>query len=284
MKEKKWSTPIVSTEITSKELVALENTNSIFLESEGLMFRYSLLKNQLELVFPISRIGAQTRLLPSGQLVRYGGLVNENMISTIDLECEDSQKKKCPEIFVGYGSLVPFTTVDTGTFNKEKNIWETIVSNKIQFKDAISSVVTQDGKIVVLELESSNKQGLNIRQSSIANLSWDKLPLPSGITYNENLKFRLLSTTDPRDSTKDILFLLEGWIDANGNDIQIDQVPVKIWSWSDTGKKWSLTMETDGKTARSVPKPLGPELSSTKGKKMIGVGWHTKEPTLWLEQ
>jgi len=283
IKDKRWSEPIPLRELDYAQLVAVDG-NNVLLRSSSQLLRLDLNTRKLDPVQQVQRgrLGGYARLLSDGQLVLAGGEVQKNAVSAIDLECEVASGKKCPERLVGTGQYSPVALFELLSIrDRSPSVLSTMGPD-----DVTSTVITGQGRVIVLAQDSQGRQ-TSIALSKAIETAWENLPLPTDLGKDADHRCggcALLVAADPRNPTNELLFLRQGAIDADYIDDAVDAQTVNVWWWSEEEQRWHHVLNSvEGGAARANPLALGEPLSPAQGNRMMSMGWHLREPVLWME-
>lgn len=287
MKDKRWSEPIALSELEQAQIIVAEGDKVLLLSAPQQVLRLDLFTRKLEVVQQTQRgrLGGTARLLPHGKLVLAGGQVQSETVSVLDPDCEATPGKACPERFTGYGRYDSVAMIETLLLESSAPTAASTLSRTASGK-AASTVVTPQGGAIVLIRDPENEQ-LSMARSSENGQSWDTIPLPLDLTNVRNDhcgSCTLLLAPDPRNPDNALVFLRRGAVDADYVDDAIEAQSVDVWWWDDAGKNWHKVLRSKGMAARSHPLALGDPLSPKQGKRMMSMGWHLREPVLWMEQ
>ena len=286
VKDKRWSEPIAMPELERAQLIAVENNKALLLSDAQQVLRLDLSTHKLERVQQIQRgrQGGIARLLSKDQLVLAGGEVQSETVSVFDPECEVTSGKDCPERFAGFGPYAPLALVETLSIGDGKRKTDSTLSATGP-RNLISSVITAQGRVIVLTYHSENGQA-SVERSSVSGKSWDKLPLPSGLLQKQGdgcESCTLILAPDPRNLSKDLIFFRKGAIATDYLDSELEKQSMHVWWWNEADQSWRSVLQSTGLNARTSPLALGAPLSPKNGKRMMSMGWHLREPALWIE-
>ncbi len=285
-KENRWGSLLAISELENAHIIAAESNNTLLFYDDMKVSRLNLVSRNLENVRQAERgrHGGLARLLPQSQLVLAGGEVQNDAVSVLDSDCNAIADADCTEQFVGFGPyafnalIEVFTLQNSGTSSTSK-------FSKIGTDNAISTVITSDGQVIVLSEDRNNKI-INITRSGVNKEEWSNLPIPQDLERDRDGSCgscALKVTTDPRDLNEDLIFLRQGSIDIDYIDASIANQSMNVWLWDEASKSWRHVLRSSGMATRSSPLVLEEPLTSKQGKRMISMGWHLTEPVLWVE-
>jgi hypothetical protein len=316
IKDHSWTKPAALEQLKDTTLLAASNDEAIFISSNASIFHLRLSTLQVKPVTssPLSHTSVTARQLADGRIVVAGGNMQQTRISLIDEACEmatDNPERDCAEQFTGWGALVPAVRYQWFTPSAEgkKGIWEmsepaTTLPSAMENSnsDVLQTIVDAEGRALRFTRPSDTSNGTGVEKwllerSSADGKSWQKLSLPEGIvTINNNHESvvcaqgcRLQLIADPRQTSKELLFLREGNFEddyASGrfdrdkyhNDADKNEPALHVWWLDETGSdpQWKKVLQADGDAMRKKPLPLTGSLSGIQS-----MGWHLAQPVLW---
>lgn len=282
LKENRWSKPIDMPELADARLIAAERDMALLLAPTKVI-RLNLDTLKQEVLRSVQSLGgdAEVRFLPQGKLALAGsGLVRTDLVSVLDTECEALPENACEERFEGFGPFTSHTVLEVASLSDPTAV-STLSANGPEH--ILSTVVTAQARAMVLVRdEKADRVYLTI--SSQNGKSWDGMPMPRGLTSMASCgDCALVRAPDPRAPNQELIFFRRGAVNADYIDDAIEKQSLGVWWWNGTKGQWIKVLESSGLAARSSPLMLEVPLSPARGKRMMSMGWHLREPVLWME-
>lgn len=212
--------------------------------------------------------------LPSDKrLIFTGGAIQHGTVSVTTGECESTPEENCPE--QNDGSAQPAAQSIAGAASDPVSaIWA---------GNELSRVTTTEGCGMVL-FDNSNTQKQSLLWTNSGGSAWAEIPLPEfGEKDNGHCgACTLLSSADPRAPGQDLIFFRKGAIYMDHMEDELEEQTVRVWVWDENEQWWHPVLQSKGMAARSHILPLEEPLSQKEGARMMSLGWHLRNPVLWL--
>jgi|CXWL01.1.fsa_nt_gi hypothetical protein len=292
IEENRWGVPFAMPELNGAQIVSAEGSNVLLLDDGGAVHKFNLVSRILIKVQQAQRgrHGGMARLLPQGKLVMAGGEVQGDTVSVLDADCEATSVNECAEKFVGFGPYSATALVEELSLKDNLSLEDNMASTDSKLSPSginyvASTVIASDGQVISLSASPDNKV-VAITRRKLNGASWDDLPLPQEIEVNRYGDYgfcALQIAPDPRNPSQNLLFLRQGSIAVDGIDDQISDQNTHVWWWNEAEQTWQHVLRSRGMSARSSPLALEEPLSPQQGKRMMSMGWHLREPVLWIE-
>lgn len=288
--DNRWTTPVVPPQLEMAQLISGEGNSALLLSATMQLVRLDLVNGKVETSMQArrGRHGGEARLLPDGRLVLAGGEVQFETVSVVDPDCEAEERKECPEQFVGFGPYSREAMVEILKPGKHAGgpvpANESSTLSEVGPSAVLSTVITAAGQTIVLAQDEQTKQTA-VARTSADGKSWETLPLPPELPNDGDGRCgrcALALSADPRDKTKELLFFRQGAIDFDYVDDRIGAQSVIVWWWDEPARSWRQVLHVDGSSARGRPLALTEPLSQKSGKRMMSMGWHLRDPVLWI--
>lgn len=132
-----------------------------------------------------------------------------------------------------------------------------------------------------------------LERSHASSEQWRPLPVPfpfylkadkdsEPCLMSEARGCRLVNVEDPRRLGTDLLFMVQGKVDAEyvGHGVRRHLV---LWWFDEEKQRWQRMLSAENDDIRATPLALPVPLSSA-GARMMSMGWHLEHPLLWMEE
>ncbi len=315
VRENRWSEPISIRELERAQIVAAAGDKVLLLGAGGQPFRLDLSTRKLELLHAEHGLtDGIARLLLQG-LVIAGGYVpsddpqlaadcagepesdfdvgdiaespegerKSDAVAELAPECRQPPDEEEPEAD-GAAPIVPTAMVEVLSLDQAVPALPAGPAARGP-ANMNSTVITAEGQVVVLARNPETRE-VSMARIGLGGKEWESMSFPPELVGGQADacgRCALSVAPDPRNSGKDLVFFRQGAIDADWVDDDIGEQSMNVWWWDEATKGWHRVLQGRGKSTRSTPLALGEPLSPRQGKRMMSMGWHLREPVLWME-
>ncbi len=275
IKEKRWSSPLAVPGLDRAKLIAAEGNQALFLAGSSVL-SLDIETRKLTRLQPSqpSRLIGQAFQMPGGRLIYTEEAMQQETVSISAPGCDSPLEEECIE-------------QSDGIAQQSTQARDEIASNPVSALwagERVARVITSQGRGMAL-LTDSGTEKQSLIWSNAEGTAWEEISLPD---FDEHDNGRsgasaLLSSADPRAPEQDLIFFRKGAIDMDHMEDELDEQSVQVWVWGEKEKHWHPILQSKGMAARSNILVLAELMSSKEGKRMMSLGWHLRNPVLWLE-
>lgn len=315
--QQRWETPLDNEQIKEAMLLDAQGDEAFLLGSNATLYRVQWSTQQVSTLSSPTAVQAGLlttdltgRRLADGRVVVAGGTMQRSRISLLNDECEaatDNPERDCPEQFTGWGPLLPavryqwYTPAAAGSSAAPWQQSAAAPDAELAATEVLQTLVDAQGRVLRLVRPASSEGSQPasawwLERSSSDGKTWQRLPLPAGITTNNSNQAsvvcaqgcRLQLATDPRQPATELLFLREGALEGDYASQRFDRdqyhtdaalsVPLQVWWLDETASspQWQVVLQADADVMRRQPLPLTGALAGIRS-----LGWHLPQPLLW---
>ncbi len=268
----RWSKVLDVPELALSRLIGVRHNKALFFAPDASMHIVSLADYQIKRLPNVMRKwqDGTVRWLADGRIVVAGGRVSDG----------SWRYMMGPSLTQRYRIFQPTVTDLSST----KGEW---IQSKSSQGLGISAVIDAAGRVITLGYASTDSfSPPMLEMSNPQGKTWQTLPLPDRLTKKAGDKMlcgyspencSILLVPDPRDTTRELLFLRTG---LNLNN----WTTMNLWWFDFVAKRWHPVLEIrGGLEVREVPHDLPAPFSGPDGR-MRSLGWHLQTPILWVER
>lgn len=315
LSQTQWSKPFETRALEDSLLLDARGDDALFLGSNAEIWRLHIPDLAVDTLAsaPTMQLGVIGRRLADGRIVIADGSMRRTRISLIDEACEDATdnpQRDCPEHFTDWGPMLPALRYQwyTPAGNNSAAQWqlsEASPDGGSATTEVLQTLIDNHGRVLrfVRPADSESKKSVAdwwLMRSSEDGQSWQRLPLPQGLTtLSDNHAqvvcaqgCRLQLATDPRHPERELLFLREGVQESDylaeklnrdnyHKELDSGFAPSHVW-WLDESAsppQWRDVLQADADAMRRQPLSLGGPLAG-----MRSLGWHLPQPVLWMDK
>lgn len=270
----RWSKVLDTLELANSRLVGVRHNKALFFAPDASMHVVSLVDYQIKRLPNVMHKwqDGTVRWLADGRIVVAGGRVSDG----------SWRYMMGPSLTQRYKIFQP-TIADLSSTQGE---W---IQSRSSQGLGISAVIDATGRVITLGYASTDSFSPPVLEmSDPQGKSWQTLPLPDRLTKKAGDKMlcgysasecSLLLVPDPRDTTRELLFLRTGLTPGG-----VSRETVNVWWFDFIAKRWQSVLEIRNVfEEREVPHDLPAPFSGSDGR-MRSLGWHLQTPILWMER